>query len=261
MGFLSDAVDFGARLVAKTITAGPLGFGEEVVRQVAETSGKVVGLIYTKADYKGKELSGLKDLRAGDVLVKYNDGSATNTTIAAIQQENPASAYWFVHAALVTDKFSNLHAVEMSGEGLVSNDLSGHNKNMEYEVFRPKNPKIGEAAARLIGDLAVHGHREKSAEYNFLGLTKLIADFDKMVTEEEFNVGYQHMLDGRHDEKYYCSQFVVWLYQGAKYRSGQPDNLWGDISVHIGPPRLAKIMKFNLPQSWEHVGYLAAGKR
>ncbi|MBI5715336.1 MAG: hypothetical protein HZC38_18215 [Chloroflexi bacterium] len=261
MGFFSDLVNVGARLVAKTIVAGPLGFGEEVVRQVAETSGKVVGLIYTKSDYKGKELSGLKDLRAGDVLVKYDDGSGTNTTIASIQQENPASAYWFVHAALVTDKFSNLHALEMSGEGLVANDLTGHNKGFEYEVFRPKNSRIGETAARLIGDLAVRGQREKSAEYNFLGLTKLIADFDNMVTAEEFNVGYQHMLDGRHDEKYYCSQFVVWLYQGAKYRSGQPDNLWGDISVHIGPPRLAKIMKFNLPQSWEHVGYLAAGKR
>lgn len=257
-----DGIDFGMRVVIKGVPTGGLGAVEEVGRQIVETGGKVVGLIYTMSDYKGKELSGLKDLRAGDVLVKYNDGTFTNALIANIQKEIPTSAYWFVHAGLVTDGFDTLHALEMSGDGLVCNDLAGHNKDIEYEVFRSKNPKITETAAKLIRDLAKRGERAKdSVAYNTEGLAKLIVEFDKMVTKDQFNEHYQDMLEGRKTQKYYCSQFVVFIYQGAKYRSGQPDDIWGEISLHIGPPRLAKKLKFDLPQRWEHVGYLAAGKR
>ena len=85
-----------------------------------------------------------RDLKGGDIVVKFNAGSATNRVIRLGQKiagkENPD----IVHAAILFDSF---YIIESSGPGLVANDLRVHDKPYGYIVFRCNNPNVARGAA------------------------------------------------------------------------------------------------------------------
>lgn len=256
----------GVRLIAKTIAAPGIGTFQEAARQATEIVGKLTNNIHTQNDYRGRDLSGIAALEPGDLLIKYHDGTPANELIQNFQMENPTQPYWFVHAGIVTDYHPNgtpgaRSVVEMDGDGVICNDLSGYNRDYEYEVFRAKNDRIAKEVAALVRRLAQVGRRDKAVSYSFGGLVKTFADFDRMVTLDEFNVGYENMVQNRSAEKYYCSQLVVWMFEGARLRTGQSENLWGSGSVHRSPSSLAKIVKFGQSDHWTHVGRLPGGRR
>lgn len=216
----------------------------------------------TADEYKGRALNGLGDIQAGDVLVKYNDGSIVNGGISIIESLNPLNPIWFVHTACVTDALGRkLHALEMSGDGLCCNDLSTTNRDYGYEVFRPASKKIISEVNKLMPPLTKRAAQKTPITYNYTELAKAIVDTDRLVTEPQFDVGYANMVNGTGNEKYYCSQFIAWLYQGASYKAKE-GRLWPG-SEHIAPAAMALCLKLGsvAEKRWIHVGHLGKGKR
>lgn len=232
-----------------------------LVKPAVERAGELFHLVHRPADYIGRTLSGVNELQGGDVLVKYTDGTASNIAIEEAQEQGlwVNKPYWFVHAAFVD---SSHNALEMSANGLVLNTLAKHNREYSYEVFRIKKPTVARKVRELVDALAQKVDRKEHAvSYNYWELVKSFANFDKMVTLDEFKVGYDNMKQGKGNEKYYCSQFIVWLSEGARLESNA-EKIWGDLaSVHVAPSELIWRLKFHLADHWEHVGHLEAGKR
>jgi hypothetical protein len=219
--------------------------------------------------YRGADLSGLGALSPGDVLLKYGDASVTSVLIVTIQNGwHILKPTFFVHAALVAGPEDDLHALEMSGEGLFYNSLSTTNRRYAYEVFRPKADRFAGEAAALARPLAELAEKDKDhvIPYNYEEMALSLTSFEDLVTQPDFEAQYKRLCtpgvarDLASKRKFYCSQFVVWLYQGAKYRTSPDEPLWST-SEHVSPAIMAWQMKRKHPDRWQHVGHLPADTR
>jgi len=82
-------------------------------------------------------------VRAGDIMIKYADGSVTSALIRFGQLFGRGPSK-FVHAGIAS---SGTTIIEMDGHGLQEHNLLTDNAAYDYDVFRCKYPSVANGAA------------------------------------------------------------------------------------------------------------------
>jgi hypothetical protein len=94
-----------------------------------------------------------KDLRAGDILLKVDDGSLLGGAIKLGQSMVGGKNARVIHAGIMFDKH---FSIESQGSGVSANDIRVQNKKYGYHVFRPNNANLGQGAgtcAKMMFDI------------------------------------------------------------------------------------------------------------
>ena len=166
-----------------------------------------------------------RDLAAGDIILKLADnsfsiGGATSFAIQLGQSLVGARNPKIVHAGIM---FDSTFSIEAQGAGVSANDLRVQNKHYAYYVYRCKNPAMARGAgtcAKMMLDIhKQHG----SMKYDMLGAIGSLFGFGggKPATPDQMHELLDQILSGR-NQGFFCSQFVVYVYQFVAEQSGRP---------------------------------------
>lgn len=196
-----------------------------------------------------------KSLQAGDLLLKYYDGSVINKMIRFGQkgQLNPD----IVHAGIM---FDNNYQIESQGKGVIAQDMRIQNKGYGYIVYRPKNRVLANAAARCAKIFMDCNRNNGTLKYSFTGPMKTrlgvgssaqsLSKMDKLFDDIFSGTGH----------KMFCSQFVTFTYQFSAAQIGlAPNQVLQVNDAKASPSKLATKLQNN--RFFEEVGYLMPNER
>lgn len=160
----------------------------------------------------------LKDLKAGDIMLKFSDGHLVNSIIELGQKlfgkkENPS----VTHAGLMYD---NRYIIESQGDGVVANDISVGDKKYGYVVFRCTNANLA-AGAAAFAKILFDVHSEKKAlKYGLLkAAMSILRGAQDANKAKELEKRLDNILKGKAN-KFFCSQLVAFVYQFAAEQNG-----------------------------------------
>ena len=180
------------------------------------------------------------DLQKGDILLKYSDGSIISKAISAGQSFVGQTNNTIVHAGLLCDQ---VHIVEAQGSGITLNNLLTGNKRYAYHVYRCNNRSIAAGAgtcAKMLSDI----HKRTGAmSYSVPGAAKSLFNVGGAVkTPQSMDDLLTNVLEGRNN-KFFCSQFVVYVYQFTAEQNGQRGaTLFNINDAKSSPSTLASIL-------------------
>ena len=198
-----------------------------------------------------------KTLRPGDVLLKVSDGSIISKAISLGQslrgQVNPR----VVHAGVM---FDNNYVIEAQGGGISANDLRVQNLKYGYIVYRPKRLNLGDGAgtcAKLMFDIQ---SRNKNLSYDLRGaVLSLVGKPGKAKTATSMDGLLDRILEGK-GQPFFCSQFVVYVYQFVAEQNGMPGmSLFNLNDAKASPSLLASKLQASV--HFAEAGYLIANER
>lgn len=149
-------------------------------------------------------------IKAGDIMVKYNDGSAINNLISFGQFFGRGNSS-FTHAGLAA---SPTHIIEMDGDGLQLHNLAGENSQYRYRVFRCTLTGVGDGAAAA-GEmmLAAFSAGATDLPYSPLSAFASVSKSTELPNADIANDMLDTLLKG--GEALFCSGHVVLCYQMA----------------------------------------------
>jgi hypothetical protein len=199
-----------------------------------------------------------KDLRAGDILLKVDDGSLLGGAIKLGQSMVGGKNARVIHAGIMFDKH---FSIESQGSGVSANDIRVQNKKYGYHVFRPNNANLGQGAgtcAKMMFDIhKAHG----SMKYSIGGAIGSLFSrgSGKPVTPGDMDALLDRILAGR-NSGFFCSQFVVYVYQFVAEQNGMPASSCFNYSDAKAPPTLlaASLVRNS---TFTEVGYLLPNER
>ncbi len=153
-------------------------------------------------------------LHNGDIMVKHSDGKLVSNLIRFGQFFGQGDSK-YTHAGILSDHH---HIVEMDGQGLNKNDLSGvHNVNVTYTVFHCRNVKLRRAAAN-VADMMVEnfglGSQHQNINYDGKGAFGSIWSHSNVGDTSDLGSMALDRLLGAGDA-FFCSGHVVLCYQIA----------------------------------------------
>lgn len=198
-----------------------------------------------------------RDLRPGDIMVQLNTGTATHNLISFGQAMTGMHASDAIHAGVM---FDSTYIVESNKHGVVASDLRVGNLPYKYFVFRCANPSVAAGAgtcAKMMFDIhATHS----SASYSYLGaLCSIFAGTGKPVTPTQMDELLDRILAGK-DHPFFCSQFVVYVYQFVAEQCGLPGaSLFNMADAKVAPSRLYTHLKGHA--MFREAGYLLPKER
>jgi hypothetical protein len=152
-------------------------------------------------------------------MAKVNDGSLVNKLFqmgqALFKEKNPD----ITHAGVM---FDSTYLIEAQGDGIVANDLRVGDVANNYYVYRCSNANMAQGAgtcAKMMFDIhAEHGN----LKYGLLDAIKSIfGSKGAPLTPEEMDRLLTRILEGR-GQKFFCSQFAVYVYQFVAEQLGIP---------------------------------------
>lgn len=155
-------------------------------------------------------------IKAGDIMIKYSDGSLVSKVIRFGQFFGRGSSQ-YVHAGIAS---SPTQIIEMSGNGLNENNLLTDNARYKYEVFRCNYPSVAEGAAET-GKMMYEGFKAFQASgqgmkisYTMAGAARSISKSVGWDGNDVINTALDSLLkaDG---SAYFCSGHVVLCYQSS----------------------------------------------
>lgn len=184
-----------------------------------------------------------RDLSAGDILLKVADksislGGATSFAIQMGQSLAGAQNPGIVHAGIM---FDSTYSIEAQGAGISANDLRVQNRHYGYYVYRCKDPAMARGAgtcAKMMFD--IH-KRHGSMKYDILGAVGSLFGFGggKPITPDQMHALLDEILTGRNNG-FFCSQFVVYVYQFVAEQSGKaPASIFSYSDAKATPSALA----------------------
>jgi hypothetical protein len=184
------------------------------------------------------------DLKPGDVMLKAQCGSATAKIISISQrfagQLNPQ----VVHAGVMFDR---TYIIEAERQGVVGRDLRIQDRSYGYIVYRPAQEPLAAGAAtcaKMIFDIhQQHG----TVKYNFPGLSSAVAPVGpgKVRSASAMDELLGDILKGR-GHPFYCSQFVVYIYQFVGRQNAISAGDLFDVSdARVSPSTLASLLQSN----------------
>jgi hypothetical protein len=198
-----------------------------------------------------------RDLKSGDILLKMATNSLTHKIIRGAQRFMGQPNYFLGHAAIALD---TQFAIEAQSVGVTANHLAMKNKDCGYIVFRCKRPSLSTGAAtaaKMLLDINQAGGKLK---YSISGAAKsLIGRSPPPRTADEIDSLLDDVLRGR-GHRFFCSQFVVFVYQFAALQSGVPARSVFPLSdTKVSPSMLASMLQRN---TWfDEVGYMMPNER
>ncbi len=196
----------------------------------------------------------ISNLRKGDIMMKYHDGSLISKVISFGQSITGYQHANIVHTGILCDQ---IHIVESQGSGVVINNLITGNNQYGYQVFRPTNAMLGEGAANGAKMFADIHRRNNSLSYTIsTGVKSLFGGNSNASTPKTMDELMERILEGR-TSPFFCSHFVVWIYQFAAAQSGlAASSIFNMDAAKANPARLMDILNGN-PQ-FTYVGDLPA---
>lgn len=200
-----------------------------------------------------------KDLKPGDILLKFSDGSLLSGIIKTGEKlldkkENSD----VVHAGLLYD---NNIIIEAQGPGVSANDLRVQNKKYGYIVFRCKNANIAAGAGEFAKILFDSHQNNQKQKYNLFGaIGSLFKKKDKLPTAEDLESRVDKIFKNK-KEKFFCSQFVVFVYQFVGEQNGvNAADVFKLKDTLVAPSQLAAKLVDNA-KLFDEVGYLMPDER
>jgi hypothetical protein len=198
-----------------------------------------------------------RDLSAGDVLLKVSDGSILSRAIQTGQSLVGGKNPGVVHAGVM---FDSTYIVEAQGPGISANDLRVQNKSYGYYVYRCKKPNMAQGAgtcAKMMFD--IH-QRSGNLGYALGGaIGSLFGGRGRAATPEQMDSLLDRILDGR-NQTFFCSQFVVYVYQFVAEQCGVPAaNLFRTSDAKMHPSALAASLSRH--SLFEEAGWLFPNER
>lgn len=198
-----------------------------------------------------------RDLKPGDVLLKMATTSFTHRIIQAGQKLAGQPNAFLGHAAIALD---TQFCIEAQASGVSANHLAMNNKACGYIVYRPNNEALGRGAAtgaKLLFDIhQSHGSMKYGALqaagslFGGAGTAKTAGDMDALLTK---------VLSGK-GQPFFCSQFVVYVYQWAAAQSGiAPQVLFSVSDTKATPSVLASKLVGN--PHFSELGYMLPNER
>jgi hypothetical protein len=198
-----------------------------------------------------------RDLRPGDILLKMATNSFTNRLIRFGQELAGQPNAFLGHAAIALD---TQFAIEAQAHGITANHLAMKDKECGYIVYRPNNPQLGRGAATAAKLLLDVNQRQGNLKYGAGGALKSI--FGGSGTAKsggDFDALLDRILAGR-NQPFFCSQFVVYVYQWAGEQSSMsPQAIFSVSDAKATPSVLASKLVGNA--HFTEAGYMLPNER
>jgi hypothetical protein len=198
------------------------------------------------------------DLKPGDILLKMANDTVTHAIIQFGQRVLAGQKNWrLAHAAIA---FDTQFAIEAQAVGVTANHLMMKDRDCGYIVFRPQNKALGQGAAtaaKLLFDIAkTHGNMK----YNTPGVvTAIFGNKGTSKSADEMDALLTKVLEGK-GHKFFCSQFVVYVYQWAAEQCGIPGRSVFDIAdPKVSPSDMATLLVQS--SHFTEAGYMVANER
>ncbi|HEY1647510.1 MAG TPA: hypothetical protein VGF96_06000 [Terracidiphilus sp.] len=198
-----------------------------------------------------------RDLRSGDILLQVNTGTMTHQVIRFGQKLMGRGNEEIIHAGIM---FDNRFIIESAGRGIAANDIYLQDKPYAFQVYRCQNADLARGAgtcAKMFMDM----HKNSGAmKYNAEGaLGSIFSKPGAPRTREQMDQAFDRMIKGL-SHPFFCSQFVVFVYQFAAEQSGiVAGKLFPFADACVPPSVLATSLKTH-PQ-FRETGYLMENQR
>ena len=168
-----------------------------------------------------------RDLRPGDIMLKVSDSSLNMSGLTSRAIEFGQSLVGgrnpdIVHAGIM---FDSTFMIEAQGGGITAHDLRVQNKPYGYYVYRCSDSNIAAGAgtcAKMMFDIhKTHG----TMRYNLGGAIGSLfgAGSGRSASPGDMDDLLDRVLSGRNNA-FFCSQFVVYVYQFVAEQNGKNGN-------------------------------------
>jgi hypothetical protein len=198
-----------------------------------------------------------RDLQPGDILLKMATQSFTHKIIQFGQRLGGQPNAFLAHAAIALD---TQFAIEAQKAGVSANHLAMRNKDCGYIVFRSNNPALGRGAATAAKLLLDINQQTGKLKYDALGAAKSVfGQIPAPKTAADIEALLDRVLSNRgHD--FFCSQFVVFVYQFAALQSGIPAaSVFPMADTKVSPSALASML--HASNLFVEAGYMMPNER
>lgn len=206
----------------------------------------------------------IRDLKAGDVMLKHYDGSASNIAIrlgqALFSHNLTGGRAKITHAAVYLQ--GGLIA-EASGSGVRRRSL--HEDRYTWEVYRVVSQTFAaELAADFAYNFVLRRESPQAAEYQgfgrrYAGRKAVGALFGSSAVSMQDRSDIRSMVETMQiGSEFYCSQFVVLVYamasEVAGRSGGSPAPLIDRSYMRVSPKALEAFLRRD--GRWRHMGHL-----
>jgi hypothetical protein len=199
-----------------------------------------------------------RDLAPGDLLLQVHSGAVTSRIIEFAQREAHQLNSQVVHAAVM---FDNNFSIEALGHGIQANDMRVQNAAYGYMVYRPRADALAKRAAKCAKAMFEINQSRKNLPYPWPHkmLGSLSADSGKADGADDMTKLFNRIRSGA-KQPFFCSQFVVFVYQFAgQLIDYNPNAIFEASAARVSPSTLAALLQAN--SFFEEAGYLIAGER
>jgi hypothetical protein len=198
-----------------------------------------------------------RDLRSGDILLKMATNTFTNQLIRFGQELAGQPNAFLGHAAIALD---TQFAIEAQAHGITANHLAMKDRECGYIVYRPRDSRLGQGAATAAKLLLDVNQRQGNLKYGAGGaLMSLFGGSGTAKSGGDFDALLDRILAGR-NQPFFCSQFVVYVYQWAAEQSGMPPQAIFSVSdAKATPSVLASRLVGNA--QFAEAGYMLPNER
>lgn len=146
-----------------------------------------------------------------------------------------------VHAGIL---FDGTYMIEALAKGISATDLRIQDRKYHYMVFRASNPNVAQGAADCANMMLKINHTQKTLPYDTKGAVgsifgngatpKTPADMDQLL---------DRILAGK-GHPFFCSQFVVYVYQFVAEQNGMPaSSMFALSDPKVPPARLTTFLQ------------------
>jgi hypothetical protein len=198
-----------------------------------------------------------RELRPGDIMLQFNAGSVAGRLISFGEWAKGQDHSEIIHAGIM---FDSTYLIEALGGGILASDLRVQDRKYGYSVFRPSNTKIaGTAAVCAKRMFDVHG-KKHNLSYSTIGaIGSLLGRHGHAIAAGDSEHLISNILSSR-SHPFFCSQFVVCVYQYAGARNGMsPASVFRFQDSKVAPSLLASQLESNL--MFKKVGTLLPHER
>jgi hypothetical protein len=198
-----------------------------------------------------------RDLKPGDILLKMATEKLSHKIISLGQSLVGQPNAFLAHAAIALD---TQFAIEAQSAGVTANHLNMKNKSAGYIVYRPRNPALGTGAATAAKLLLDINQQTGQLKYTKVGAAmSIVGQSGSPKTAADIDALLDKVLSGR-GHPFFCSQFVVFVYQFAALQSGlSADAVFAVADPKVSPSALASLLLTN--PSFSEAGYMMPNER
>lgn len=198
-----------------------------------------------------------RDLAAGDILLKMATDSLSHQIIQLGQRLAGQPNAFLGHAAIALD---TQFAIEAQARGINANHLAMKNEDCGYLVYRPNDAALGQGAANAAKLLLDVHQRHGNLVYGTgAAVRSVLGGPGEAKTGDDFEALLDRILSGS-DQPFFCSQFVVYVYQWAAEQSGLASEAVFSLSDAKATPSLLASKLVDNPR-FSEAGYMLPHER